>query len=50
MTTSNGAAGGTALAERVAPRLKQRYADEHQGGWGEILDRLAALLGKRQSE
>ena len=23
-----GAAGGTALAERVAPRLKQRYADE----------------------
>jgi large subunit ribosomal protein L5 len=28
MTTSNGAAGGTALAERVAPRLKQRYADE----------------------
>jgi uncharacterized protein YndB with AHSA1/START domain len=28
---------------------KQRYADEHQGGWGEYLDRLAALLGKRQS-
>jgi large subunit ribosomal protein L5 len=28
MTTSNGAAGGTALAERVAPRLKQRYAAE----------------------
>jgi large subunit ribosomal protein L5 len=28
MTTSNGAAGGTALAERVAPRLKRRYADE----------------------
>ena len=27
---------------------KQRYADEHQGGWGEYLDRLAALLGKRQ--
>jgi large subunit ribosomal protein L5 len=28
MTTSNGAASGSALAERVAPRLKQRYADE----------------------
>jgi uncharacterized protein YndB with AHSA1/START domain len=26
---------------------KQRYADEHQGGWGEYLDRLAALLAKR---
>jgi len=26
--TTGGAAGGTALAERVAPRLKQRYADE----------------------
>ena len=31
MTTSNGAAGGTALAERVAPRLKQRYTDEIAG-------------------
>jgi uncharacterized protein YndB with AHSA1/START domain len=29
---------------------KQRYADEHQDGWGTYLDRLAALLGKRQSE
>jgi uncharacterized protein YndB with AHSA1/START domain len=29
---------------------KQRYADEHQGGWGDILDRLATLVGKRQSE
>jgi uncharacterized protein YndB with AHSA1/START domain len=28
---------------------KQRYADEHQGGWGEYLDRLATLLGNRQS-
>jgi uncharacterized protein YndB with AHSA1/START domain len=27
---------------------KQRYADEHQGGWGEYLDRLATLLGKCQ--
>ena len=26
---------------------KRRYADEHQGGWGTFLDRLAALLGKR---
>jgi uncharacterized protein YndB with AHSA1/START domain len=26
---------------------KQRYADEHQGGWGMYLDRLAALIGKR---
>jgi large subunit ribosomal protein L5 len=26
--TTGGAAGGTALAERVAPRLRQRYADE----------------------
>jgi uncharacterized protein YndB with AHSA1/START domain len=25
---------------------KQRYADEHQGGWGEYLDRLVALLAK----
>jgi uncharacterized protein YndB with AHSA1/START domain len=29
---------------------KQRYADEHRGGWGTILDRLATLLGKRQPE
>jgi uncharacterized protein YndB with AHSA1/START domain len=27
---------------------KQRYADEHQDGWGVYLDRLAGLLGKRQ--
>src|SRR5580692_8563291 len=26
---------------------KQRYADEHQSGWGEFLDRLATLLAKR---
>ena len=25
---------------------KQRYADEHQGGWGEFLDRLAVLVAK----
>jgi uncharacterized protein YndB with AHSA1/START domain len=29
---------------------KQRYADEHQGGWGMYLDRLATLLGKRHWE
>jgi uncharacterized protein YndB with AHSA1/START domain len=29
---------------------KQRYADEHQEGWGEFLDRLAALAAERQSE
>jgi uncharacterized protein YndB with AHSA1/START domain len=29
---------------------KQRYADEHQEGWGEFLDRLATLLTKRQPE
>ena len=23
------------------------YADEHRGGWGEFLDRLATLLAKR---
>jgi hypothetical protein len=28
---------------------KQRYADEHQAGWAEYLDRLATLLAKRQS-
>ena len=28
---------------------KQRYADEHQEGWGEFLDRLAVVLAKRQS-
>ena len=27
---------------------KQRYADEHQGGWGVYLDRLATLVGKRR--
>ena len=27
---------------------KQRYADEHQGGWGEFLDRLAALVAKHR--
>jgi len=26
---------------------KERYADEHRGGWGEYLDRLANLLAKR---
>jgi uncharacterized protein YndB with AHSA1/START domain len=26
---------------------KLRYADEHQGGWGEFLDRLATLLARR---
>jgi uncharacterized protein YndB with AHSA1/START domain len=28
---------------------KQRYADEHQEGWAEYLDRLAAVLAKDQS-
>lgn len=28
---------------------KERYADEHRGGWAEYLDRLATLLAKRQS-
>jgi uncharacterized protein YndB with AHSA1/START domain len=28
---------------------KQRYADEHQEGWAEFLDRLATLLAKRPS-
>jgi uncharacterized protein YndB with AHSA1/START domain len=27
---------------------KQRYADEHQHGWGEFLDRLAALAAERR--
>jgi uncharacterized protein YndB with AHSA1/START domain len=26
---------------------KQRYAEEHNGGWGEFLDRLARLLAAR---
>jgi hypothetical protein len=26
---------------------KLRYADEHQDGWGDFLDRLATLLAKR---
>lgn len=26
---------------------KQRYADEHNGGWGEFLDRLGRLLAER---
>jgi uncharacterized protein YndB with AHSA1/START domain len=28
---------------------KQRYANEHQGGWGEFLDRLASVLAEHQS-
>jgi uncharacterized protein YndB with AHSA1/START domain len=28
---------------------KQRYADEHQGGWTTFLDRLAGLLAERRS-
>ena len=28
---------------------KQRYADEHQGGWAEYLDRLVSVLAKRRS-
>jgi uncharacterized protein YndB with AHSA1/START domain len=28
---------------------KQRYADEHRGGWGEFLDRLADLHAKHRS-
>jgi hypothetical protein len=28
---------------------KQRYADEHRGGWADFLDRLTTLLAKRQS-
>jgi uncharacterized protein YndB with AHSA1/START domain len=27
---------------------KERYADEHRGGWTEFLDRLATLLAKHQ--
>jgi uncharacterized protein YndB with AHSA1/START domain len=29
---------------------KQRYADEHSGGWIEFTDSLATLLAKRQPE
>jgi hypothetical protein len=28
---------------------KQRYADEHQEGWGEFLDRLAGVLAERRA-
>jgi uncharacterized protein YndB with AHSA1/START domain len=28
---------------------KQRYADEHREGWGEFLDRLAAVLAELRS-
>ena len=28
---------------------KQRYADEHRGGWIEFLDRLASVLAERES-
>jgi uncharacterized protein YndB with AHSA1/START domain len=28
---------------------KERYAGEHQGGWGTYLERLTTLLAKRQS-
>jgi uncharacterized protein YndB with AHSA1/START domain len=29
---------------------KQRYADEHQAGWGVFLDRLTTVVAKRQAE
>jgi uncharacterized protein YndB with AHSA1/START domain len=29
---------------------KQRYADEHQEGWGDFLDRLAAVVSKHEPE
>jgi uncharacterized protein YndB with AHSA1/START domain len=29
---------------------KQRYADEHQAGWGDFLDRLAVVVAKRPAE
>jgi uncharacterized protein YndB with AHSA1/START domain len=29
---------------------KQRYADEHQHGWGDFLDRLAAVVAERRPE
>jgi large subunit ribosomal protein L5 len=35
MTTSNGAAGGTAVAERVQPRMRQRYLAEIAGAMRE---------------
>jgi len=28
---------------------KERYADEHQGGWGAFLDRLVSVLAARKS-
>jgi uncharacterized protein YndB with AHSA1/START domain len=28
---------------------KQRYADEHRGGWGDFLDRFAVVVAKRQA-
>jgi uncharacterized protein YndB with AHSA1/START domain len=28
---------------------KERYADEHRGGWAEYLDRLARIVAKRPS-
>jgi uncharacterized protein YndB with AHSA1/START domain len=28
---------------------KERYSDEHQGGWAEYLERLSDVLAKRQS-
>ena len=29
---------------------KQRYADEHTGGWGEFLDRLVTVVDKSQPQ
>jgi uncharacterized protein YndB with AHSA1/START domain len=29
-----------------SPAEKQRYADEHRGGWGEFLDRLTGVLAE----
>jgi len=29
---------------------KQRYAAEHQEGWGEFLDRLASVLASRRDD
>jgi hypothetical protein len=29
---------------------KERYADEHRGGWAEYLERLVQILAKRPSK
>jgi hypothetical protein len=44
-----GAHGYMGFGDQGGPVEKQRYADEHQAGWGEFVDRLAGVLAERRA-